>query len=379
MDFSLNSSQQQLQDSLQRYLNSAYTFAERQHRLGDSQSKDASHWKAFAEMGLLGLALPSDVGGMGDTTNVGGEDGAPDEDIMLVMECMGRALVAEPYLSAVMCGRALRPFANRAQLKQLLEQMVTGEARLALAADESKPAVIATATGDGFELNGVRSNVLQLGSANGLLVGALCGNDFALFYVRTDSRGVSLEVSRTHDAQNIGSVQLTRVRAGIDAQIAVATDAREAVKAALALGRVALCAEAVGAMSSAVEQTQQYLKTRKQFGVPIASFQALQHRAADMYIATEQARSMTLLATLKLTDERRDAFVSAAKALVGQSARFVGQQAVQLHGGMGVTDEMAISHYFRRLTAIDLALGDSHHHLARASDMLLVDQQALVI
>jgi alkylation response protein AidB-like acyl-CoA dehydrogenase len=294
------------------------------------------------------------------------------------MQELGRGLVVEPYFATVLGAEFLKLGGGHGAL---LEQVATGELKLACALGERQSrhdmrdiAARAERDGDGWLLNGEKKVVLHGAQAGVLIVssrsgGAQRGEDgITLFAVPADAPGVQLTEYRMLDGQRAADVRLDGVRLGAEALIGEAGAGWAILEEALDYGAGLLCAEAVGAMDALFAATLEYLKTRQQFGVPIGKFQALQHRMADMYIHLEQARSMAMLAAVRLRGgnaaERRQA-VSAAKYRVGQAARFVGQQAVQLHGGMGVTDELPAAHYFKRLTTIELAMGDSDHHLAR--------------
>jgi alkylation response protein AidB-like acyl-CoA dehydrogenase len=380
MDLSLSEEQQQLKDSLGRYLDKTYTFELRHKQLTLGTSVRDKHWHTFAEFGLLGIGMPEQFGGLGSGSNAA-------EDTMVVMECFGRALVREPYLATVvLCGSILRDYGTPEQCERLLPDMVAGGKCMALAVHErtgryqfSHVATNALREGDIYTLNGGKSVTLHGDSADTLIVSARTAgkvgdeNGISLFIVDKNTAGVTVRNYPTFDGHAAAEIGFKSVRVPVSALVGVENAGFEAVERAISYGIAAMCAEAVGAMDALIEQTLEYLKTRKQFGVAIGTFQALQHRMVDMFIAAEQARSITLLATLKVTsadvNERRRA-VAAAKSLVGQSARLVGQQAVQLHGGMGVTDELPISHYFKRLTAIDMTFGDAHFHRGRLGDLL---------
>jgi alkylation response protein AidB-like acyl-CoA dehydrogenase len=371
MEFSLSEEQQQLKDALRRYLDKNYTFEARRQRL----KTDRKHWSAFADFGLLGIGVDEQFGGLGLTASA-------SEDIMVVMECFGRAMVVEPFVSSgVMGSGILRDAGSAAQCAQLLPDMVTGTKTMALAAHEragryqvSHVATTARRVGERYLLNGRKSLTLHADTADTIIVSARTSGEVgdeagsSLFLVDKSAAGLSTRSYPTFDGQGAAELDFCNVSVSGSALLGHEGAAFEVIERAVARGIAALCAEAVGAMDALIEQTREYIQNRKQFGVAIGSFQALQHRMVDMFIATEQARSITLLATLKLNagdaNERRRV-TAAAKSLVGQSARFVGQQAVQLHGGMGVTDELPISHYFKRLTAIDLTFGDAHYHRAR--------------
>jgi alkylation response protein AidB-like acyl-CoA dehydrogenase len=329
---------------------------------------------------LLGIGMPEEFGGLGATENAA-------EDMMVVMESFGRSLVVEPYLSTVvLCGSLVRDLGSPSQCAALLPEMVAGGKTLALAAFEragryqlSHVATTARLEGDDYVLNGVKSVALNADSADTLIVAARTrgsvGSDdgISLFLLRHDAAGLTRRAYPTFDGSRAAQIVLNNARVSAEALLGPEHNAYATLEHAIDRGIAALCAEAVGAMDALVAQTLEYLKTRKQFGVAIGTFQALQHRMVDMFIAAEQARSITMLATLKVNArearERRRA-IAAAKSLVGQSARFVGQQAVQLHGGMGVTDELPISHYFKRLAAIDMTFGDAHYHRGRLGEMM---------
>jgi alkylation response protein AidB-like acyl-CoA dehydrogenase len=380
MDFSLNEEQQQLKDGLQRYLERSYGFEARRRQLKSGEHFSESHWSAFADMGLLGIGVPEALGGMGPLG-----DGA--EGTWLVMECFGRSLVLEPYLATVvLCGSVLRASGTPAQQATLFPGIVAGSKVLALAVHErdgrhlpSHVAASARRQADGYVLNGAKFAVLQGDAAHTLIVSARTGGSMgdqegiSLFMVDKGAAGLAVRGYGTYDGTRAAEVTLQDVHVPATALLGAEGAAHVAIEYAVGHGLLALCAEAVGAMEALCEQTLAYLKTRKQFGVPIGSFQALQHRMVDMFMALEQARSITMLAAIKAESPdttERARVLAAAKSLVGQAARKVGQEAVQLHGGMGVTDEMPVSHYFKRLTAIDITLGDAAHHRGALGDLL---------
>jgi len=379
MDFNLTEEQQQLQDMLHRFVAKDYAFDKRRQIVASEAGYSAEAWRTFAEMGLLAVTFPEDFGGLGGNAF----------DTLVVMEAFGRGLVVEPYLATVvLCGGLIRDAGTPAQQDALLPAIAGGELLMAFAHYErdsryalNNVATTAERSGDGWVLNGAKTVVLHGAQAGKLIVSARTGggqrdNDgISLFLVDADAAGVSRRGYATQDGQRAAEIELQDVRVDADALIGEEGNALPLIERAIDLGIAALCAEAVGAMDSLNEQTLEYLKTRKQFGVAIGKFQVLQHRMADMVIAAQQARSMAILAAAKAqyaesAAERRH-LVSAAKTLVGQSARAVGQGAVQLHGGMGVTDEMPASHYFKRLTMINATFGDADHHLGKVSDALL--------
>ncbi|MEN8665590.1 MAG: acyl-CoA dehydrogenase family protein [Polycyclovorans sp.] len=376
MNFNFSEEQQQFRDSLDRYIREAYDFDARRAIVRSETGWSREVWQQLAEMGALAVALPEDHGGFGGNAF----------DTLLVMEALGRGMVVEPYLATVVLGAGLIADAGSdAQKAEILPAVAAGERQLVLAHAEAggryaltQVATTAKKDGSGYVLNGSKAVVLHGDIADQLIVSARTSgtaNDeqgISLFLVDANAAGVSRMGYATQDEMRAADIALKDVRVSAQALIGAEGAAFAVVEKAVDRGIAAICAEAVGSMGAVIEATVGYLKTRKQFGVPIGTFQALQHRAVDMYLHAEQARSMAYLAAAKLDasrEERRRA-VSAAKVLVSQSARFVGQQAVQLHGGIGVTDELAVSHYFKRLTMISLAFGDSDHHLAQFGEQL---------
>ncbi|MBI4987657.1 MAG: acyl-CoA dehydrogenase family protein [Rhodocyclales bacterium] len=372
MDFNYTDEQNALQDTLRRFISKDYGFEQRRALAKSDAGFSREHWAQFAELGLLALPYPEEFGGMNGNA----------VDTLLVMEAFGRGLVLEPYLATVIvAGGLIRDAGSDAQKEALLPAIAGGELMMALAHYEpgaryevSRVDTAAKADGSGWKLSGAKGVVLGGGAADKLLVSARTEKDISLFLVDRKADGVTVRSYMTQDGGRAAEIHFDNVAVGADALVGTKDAALPAIERALDYGIAALCAEAVGIMAALDEATLEYLKTRKQFGQPIGRFQALQHRMVDMVIATEQSRSMATLAAVKADSpdaaERRRA-LSAAKAYIGQQARFVGQQAVQLHGGMGVVDELNVSHYFKRLTMIDLTFGNTDHHLGLFSDMLL--------
>lgn len=369
MHFGLTAEQQLLGDTVQRFLAREYGFEARKKILRSADGWSRQIWGHFAEMGLLGLQVPEAHFGMGP---------APVETL-LTMTALGKALVLEPYLASAVLGTALvRELGSAEQQEALLRPMAAGE-RIAVPAhgeegaryDLARVATTAAREGGRWRIRGRKAVVEHAPQADVLLVSARTAGaagdakGVSIFLVPRTASGVSLTPYPTLDGRRAADVALD-VTVPADALLGPEGGALPGISAALDLGLAAVCAEAVGVLQLTLDATLEYTKTRKQFGVPIAKFQALQHRMADMLMHVEQARSMSYLASMRSSDpdlhERRRA-LSAAKVTVGQACRFVGQQAVQLHGGMGVTDELAVSHAFKRLVAIELALGDTEHHL----------------
>jgi alkylation response protein AidB-like acyl-CoA dehydrogenase len=364
MDFGLDDDQRMLADLAARFVEKEYA-ADPAQRQREPESFSRARWSILAETGLLGLNVPEAQGGLGATA----------AETLIVMEAFGRGLVEEPYLASAVTSARLLTFAGTPdQQAEILPALAAGERLVALAALEPggrydlwQVSTSAKTDGTGWVLDGRKTGVFQGDTADTLIVSArrdgMPGEDgIGLFLVDASAPGVTIEGAPSFDDGRIATVHLEDVRVGADSRLAGGYAALEhAVDYALA----GLSAEAVGAMQRLLDLTADYLRVRQQFGRPIGSFQALQHKAAEMVASVEQARSMALLAAARVgePDRRlRRRALSAAKSLVGRCARHVGQTAIQLHGGMGMTEEMACSHYFKRLTAIDKSWGDAAHH-----------------
>ena len=372
MNFEFSDEQQQLQDTVDRYLTDQYTFEKFRTINASPPGWDKAAWAGLAELGVLALNVPVAQGGLGF---------GPLETLSVMGAC-GRSLLLEPFLSsAVIATALLRAFADEAAAAELLTRMATGDAIAVLAHYEPDSRyetqwvrTRAHKSGDGYRLDGHKAVVLHAGAADTLLISARTSGEaqdakgVSVFRVPRDAKGLSLDQYPTIDGQRAADVYLKGVQVPESSRLGAEGGALPAIGAALDIGLGALCAEAVGVMQALVDATVAYVQSRQQFGTAIGRFQALQHRIADMLIHLEQARSMSYLAALRCSDqnvsERRRA-LSAAKAVVSQSCRFVAQQAVQLHGGMGMTDELIVSHWFKRLTAAELMFGDSDTHLQR--------------
>ncbi len=372
MHFHLTDEQRALSDMVQRFLAQEYGFEARKKILRSPEGWSREIWGKLGEMGLLALQVPEAQGGMAPAT----------VETLLTLGAMGRALVVEPYVSSAILGTAIvRDLGTPAQRDAILPAMATGE-RIAVPAhgeagarhDLTRVATTARRGGAGWTLDGRKAVVLHAQAADLLLVTARTSgavddaSGLSVFAVPAGTAGVKLIPYPTIDGQRGADVVLSGVARPGDALIGAEGEAFPALSAAFDLGVAALCAEAVGVLQATLDATTEYTRTRKQFGVPIARFQALQHRMADMLMHVEQARSMSYLAAMHAASDdvrERRRSVSAAKVTVGQACRYVGQQAVQLHGGMGVTDELMVSHFFKRLMAIELSLGDTEHHLER--------------
>lgn len=371
MDFSLSDEQVMLRDTLSRYLAQSDPFDARLKRRTTKPTGDATLWRALAqELGIVGAALPEAAGGLG-----GGA-----VETMVIMEALGEALAVTPYLSTVVLAGTVLQRAGGAQAGALLAAITTGEAQVALAALEadSRHALAAVATtatrdGNGWRIDGAKAVVLGAPDADHLIVSARTAGDtrdvrgVSLFLVSRDAAGVTRHDYRLIDATPAADVVLDGVRLPANALLGPEGEAVPLLEEANDAATAAVCAEAAGVMRRMLTDTVGYTKERKQFGQPLAAFQVLQHRMVDMFMAVEQAQSAAYLATLKMGEPaaERARAVSAAKAVVTDGVRFVGQNAVQLHGAMGMTDELAVGHYFKRATAIEQQFGGGDHHLKR--------------
>ena len=370
MDFNFSEEQQLLADSVQRFVREHYTFEARREILKSAPGWSREVWKEIAGLGLTAINVPEAHGGL---------NGGPVET-MLVMNSFGEGLLLEPFLSAaVIAPRLVLELQDSAAAAELLPAIAAGERihivahqeRQSRGGDLAQVTTRAQKSGDGYVLNGHKSVVAHGGTADEFLVTArTSGSDgdaagISVFRVDAKAAGLTVTSYGTIDGQNAADLQLNDVKATL---IGTEGKAFPAVESAYEVAIAGLCAEAVGIMKAVNAATLDYTRNRKQFGQPIAKFQVLQHRMADMFVQSEQAKSMSYLAAIKCTDpnpiERRRT-LSAAKVVIGQAGRYVAQQAVQLHGGMGMTDELMVSHHFKRLTTIDLTLGDADFHLQR--------------
>jgi pimeloyl-CoA dehydrogenase small subunit len=376
MDFELSPEQELLRDNVARLMKDRYGFEARKTYQASPQGWSKSLWRDYAELGLLGAPFAEADGGF---------DGGAVET-MIVMEQFGRALALEPYLqTVVLCGALLKHAASDKQRAELIGGIAAGELRLSFAHMEKQSGfdlhdVALSAvkdSGGGFVLNGEKTLVGQGDSANKLIVSARVKGErrdrdgIGLYLVDPNAPGVTRRGYPTQDGQRAAEIGFADVRVASQDVLGSPDGALPAIERAVDETLAALAAEAVGAMSEALTMTVDYLKTRKQFGVTIGSFQALQHRAADMIVALEQARSMMYLAAMVVGEEdaaERAKTMSAVKAQIGRSAKFIGQQTVQMHGGIAMTYEYKAGHLFKRLTMIDTAYGDADVHVRRLAD-----------
>ncbi len=370
MDFDLSEEQRLLKESLDRLIGDRYGFEQRKGYAQNPEGWSRDLWAQYAELGLLGLPFEE---------RYGGSAGGPVET-MIAMEAFGGALVLEPYLATIVLGGGfLRRGGSAEQRAALIPKIADGSLTLAFAHTERQSrydlhdiTTRAMRDGTGWVLDGEKGVVVHGDTADKLIVTARVGggrrdrDGVAVFIVDGQAAGISRRCYPTQDGMRAAEITFSGVRIGPENVLGEPGAALPLVERVVDEAIAALCAEAVGAMAAMHELTVEYLKTRRQFGREIGSFQILQHRAVDMLIALEQARSMAMFATMVAAEEdaaeRRNA-VAAAKVQIGRSGKFIGQQAVQLHGGIGMTMEYKVGHYFKRVTMIDTMFGDADHHL----------------
>ncbi|AEG51228.1 Butyryl-CoA dehydrogenase [Sphingobium chlorophenolicum L-1] len=365
MDFDLNDEQKMLQETVTRFVAETYDFQKREHALKTRDGWSREAYAGLAEMGLLALPFAEEDGGFGG----GGVE------MMVVMEALGRGLMVEPYFATVvLAGGVLRHGASVQQRADIVPAIAAGDRILALAHNEQglprhtlAARTIASATGDGWTLDGRKIAVLHGQSADTFVVSAMTPEGLSLFLVNAGAEGVTVEGKRGYDGVPVATVALAGVNVPNEALIGSTGQGEDILSPVFEEATAALVAEAVGAMAETFDVTVDYLKTRQQFGVAIGSFQALQHRTVEMLMQLELSRSMSILAALSLDidADQRSRNISAAKAQIGKSGRIIGQEAVQMHGAIGITAEYKVGHAFKRLTAIDALLGDRDWHLAR--------------
>lgn len=371
MDFSFTEEQTLLRNSVQKFVQKDYTFENRRAIVKSDVGWNRKNWQTFADLGLLGAPFSEDQGGLG---------GGPVET-MIIMEEFGRGLVIEPYLgTVVLAGGFLRHGGTKAQHEKFIPEIVEGKRVFAFAFAEPQGRynladlnVTAKKAGAGYTLNGHKAVVIGAPWADSLIVTARTAGGqrdekgVSVFIVDKKTKGVSTRDYPTVDGLRASEVTFENVALGADALVGQADNGLPLVERVVDEGIAALSAEAIGAMKVLNDTTVEYCKTRKQFGVPIGKFQVLQHRMVDMFMNYEQSVSITYMVTLKLNegDAERKKAASAAKVQIGKAGRFIGQNAVQLHGGMGMTDELNVGHYFKRLTMIDTMFGNVDHHLKR--------------
>jgi pimeloyl-CoA dehydrogenase small subunit len=375
MDFDLSEEQRLLKDSVDGLLADSYDFDQRKKYAKEKGGWSKTVWNKLAEQGLLGLPFTEQDGGFG----------AGAVETALVMESLGKALVLEPYLATVVLGGGfLRHGASADQKAAHIPSIIDGSKTLAFAQleknsryDLADVTTTAKKKGAGWVIDGEKFVVLHGETADTLIVSARTKggqrdrNGIGVFLVPANAKGVTVKGYPTQDGMRAADIRFEGVEVGADAAIGDPENGLPLIERVVDEARIAMCAEAVGAMDESLKSTVEYLKTRKQFGIAIGQFQTLQHRAADMFVALEQARSMSIFATMASDFEdakERSKAVAAAKVQIGKSLKFVGQQSIQLHGGVGMTMELKIGHYFKRLTMIESTFGDTDYHLRRVSE-----------
>ncbi|RFA27255.1 pimeloyl-CoA dehydrogenase small subunit [Alkalilimnicola ehrlichii] len=377
MDFNLTDEQRMLQETVSRLVSSEYDIETRHRYAASEEGFSRDVWSQLADLGLFGVPFSEEAGGFGG----GGVE------LMVVMQEFGRGLVVEPFLSTVVLGGGLiEALGNNGQREEYLGQVIEGSLLLAFAHGEpdsrynlQQVETRAEKNGGGYRLNGRKAVVFNGDSADKLLVSARTSGaardaeGISVFLVDRTAPGVTVRAYPNIDGTHAAEVYLDNVDVGADALLGEEGNAFPAIAKVARRGIAALCAEAVGAMEQAVEQTLEYLKQRKQFGVPIGIFQALQHQMVDMRIALEEARSMAIMAAnadQAESPEEAERIVHAAKVIIGQAGRKVAESAIQLHGGIGMTWELPLPHFAKRLVMIDHVLGDTDYHLERFSELM---------
>jgi alkylation response protein AidB-like acyl-CoA dehydrogenase len=370
VNFTYSEEQQMLADSLRRFCDAEYPFEKRRKSARSSDSFDRGIWSALGEMGVLGLTIPAEFGGFGE--------GATSQ--WVVHRELGRGLMVEPVIpSAAIAAAVIDAYGSHAQKQQWLPAIASGERVVSLAYLEPGTRYSAEAArtraerkGDSYVLNGQKALAWHGEAADACLLSArIAGSEeLALFLVPRDAPGLGVTAYPTMDGFRAADLKLQDVVVSADALVGQPADGLAAIEHGIDHGIAALCAQATGAMEKLIEITGEFLRNRHQFGKPLASLQALQHRMADMLVHKERALAMSLVAAQALGEndaKQRRRMISGAKVTVARAGRFIGQQAVQLHGGMGMTDELEVGDYFKRLTLTDVLFGDSDYHMSRYS------------
>ncbi|MCA8901915.1 MAG: acyl-CoA dehydrogenase family protein [Hyphomonas sp.] len=374
MDFNFTEEQGMLRDSLAKMIRDQYSFEARRKIVESKDGWSQEMWGQFAELGLFMAPFSEEDGGLG---------GGPI-DSMVVMEEFGRGIVVEPYVPSVVCGGGFLKRGSDAQKEEYLSGIMSGENVFAFAYAEPRGRynladleTTAKKEGDGYVLNGHKAVVIGGPWATHLVVtartsgGRRDAKGVTVFVVEKSAPGITTRDYPTVDGRRASEIYFENVSVGAEAVIGEVDNGLPLIELVTDEAIAALCAEACGTMKVAHEMTVEYSRQRKQFGTPIGKFQVLQHRMVDMFMEYEQSVSMTYMATLKLGESAEDRMkaASAAKVRIGQSGRFVGQSAIQIHGGMGMTDELAVGHYFKRMTMIDSEFGNVDHHLKRYTEL----------
>ncbi len=375
MDFNFNEEQTLIQNQVSQFIQRDYEWEKRQALVNSDLGFSQDNWNTFAELGWLGISLSEESGGFGGSAL----------ESMIIMEEFGKGLVVEPFLeTVVLCGGLLDISANKDQKKEILEKVISGDLHLALAFTEPQSrfnlhdvTTEAKKDGDTYKINGFKSVVMNGPNANTLLVVArtsgkqLDKEGISIFLVDPNAQGVSLRNYPTVDGRRASEITLENVSVSSSNLLGEEGGSLDLLEKSIDEATLAICAEAVGAMEVLYKTTVEYSKTREQFGQPIGKFQVLQHRMVDMFMEYEQCKSLLYMATVKNVENAEDAkkSISGLKYQVGKAARFIGQQAVQLHGGMGVTEELNVGHFFKRLTTITTIFGNTDYHLNKYSNL----------
>ena len=375
MDFNFNEEQSMIQGQVAQFIQRDYEWEKRQSLVSSDLGFSKENWNTFAELGWLGISISEESGGFGGSAL----------ETMIIMEEFGKALVIEPFLETIVLSAGLiDSCGNKNQKKEILEKVMLGEMQLALAFAEpqsrfnlSDVTTEAIQDGNSYNLNGYKSVVMNGPSADILIISARTSgklrdkNGISLFLVDSKSSGISCRHYSTVDDRKASEISLENVKVNSNSLLGKIDQGYEELEKVIDIATLAICAEAIGIMEVLYKTTVEYTKTRKQFGQAIGKFQVLQHRMVDMFMEYEQSKSLLLMATIKKVEEAPDAkkSISGLKYQVGKASKFIGQQAVQLHGGMGVTDELNVGHFFKRLTTISTIFGNTDYHLKRYSQL----------
>ena len=373
MDFSYTEVQQMLQDQVQKFVQKSYDFESRNSIVASEKGYSAEHWQLFAELGWLAVPFTEEDGGLGGSA----------VDLMVIMEEFGKANLVEPFTAtAVLSGSLVAQLAEGDAKETLLSEIISGESQFACAYAEqggrfnlASVTCSATSSGEEVTINGTKTTVENAPNADKLIViaresGERFDNDgISAFLVDAGTEGVTLRSYATVDGKRAAEISFENVVVPASARLGNAGEALPALQKAIDRATLAVSAEAVGALEALLQKTVEYSKTRKQFGTPIGAFQALQHRMADMFVQCQLARSIVIMAAMSLdssdSDQEKTKAVSAAKCRVGKAIKLVGQEAIQIHGGIGMTEELDVGHLFKRVTALDVLFGDEEFHLQR--------------
>ena len=375
MDFTYTEVQQMLQDQVQKFVQKSYDFETRNKIMESDEGYNKEFWQLFAELGWLAVPFSEEDGGLGGSA----------VDLMVMMEEFGKANLVEPYTStAVLCGTLIAGLCEGEQKQELIGKIISGEIQLACAYIEQQSRfnpfnVETTASVDSGDttLSGKKIGVLNGEAADQFIVIARESGDsldkegISAFLVAADAEGLSQRSYPTVDGKRAGEIELSNVP--VIARLGTGGAAAGALQRAIDKAMVGVCAEAAGVLESLLQRTVEYSKTRKQFGTSIGTFQALQHRMADMFIECQLARSIVMMAAMSLDSqdsaEEQTRAVSAAKSRIGKAIKAVGQEAIQIHGGIGMTNELDVGHYFKRVTALDIQFGDGEYHTERYASL----------